>query len=87
MLDAMLTDTDPRCEAVLLAAFRAMSPTEKLRRVEQMSNATLELAAARLRHQYGPMSERELRLRLAALWLDRESLKRATGWDPEEHGY
>ncbi len=64
-----------------------MRPAEKLKRVRAMNNAVLELAAARLRRQYGPMSDRELRLRLASLWLDRETLIRVAGWDPEERGY
>ncbi len=31
--------------------------------------------------------ERELALRLGALWLDRETMIRAFDWDPEIHGY
>jgi hypothetical protein len=47
-----------------------------------------ELAAARIKARYGPdLSERELRLRLAALWIDRETMVRAFGWDPEIQGY
>jgi len=33
------------------------------------------------------LSERELRLRLAALWLDRETMIEVFAWDPEEMGY
>jgi hypothetical protein len=42
----------------------------------------------RIQARYGPdLSERELRLRLAALWLDRETMIDAFGWDPEVEGY
>jgi hypothetical protein len=49
-------------------------------------------AAARIRAQYGPdLPERELRLRLAALWIDRDimvrAFVRAFGWDPWAEEY
>jgi hypothetical protein len=52
-----------------------------------MNRALDQLARARLRTQYGDdLSERELRLRLAALRLDRELMVAAFGWDPRVHG-
>ena len=45
------------------------------------------MAAMRIRQQYGEMSERELQLRLGALWLDRETMIRVFDWDPKEKGY
>jgi hypothetical protein len=46
------------------------------------------MAAMRIQAQYGTnLSERELRLRLAALWLHREIMIEAFGWDPEVEGY
>lgn len=80
-------DTDPRIARMMIAGYRAMSPAQKLETVVQMNNAVLEMAAARLRQQYGKMTNRELKLRLAALWIDREMLKRAFGYDPDTHGY
>ncbi len=64
-----------------------MTPAEKLARVRALNNAVLEMAAARIRKQYGNVDEDELRLRLAALWLDRETMVRLFGWDPEQNGY
>lgn len=47
-----------------------------------------QMAAMRIQARYGPnLSEQELRLRLAALWLDRETMIAAFGWDPEVKGY
>jgi len=44
--------------------------------------------ATGIQARYGPdLTERELRLRLAALWLDRETMIEAFGWDPEVEGY
>ncbi|HEX9669273.1 MAG TPA: hypothetical protein VGC93_07280 [Thermoanaerobaculia bacterium] len=80
-------DTAPEVEAILLEGYRRMSPAEKLGRVLDLNRAVEELARARLRKQYGPdLSEREERLRLAALHLDRETMIRVFDWDPEVHG-
>ena len=46
------------------------------------------MAALRIQAEYGPdLSERELRLRLAALWVERTTMIEAFGWDPEVQGY
>lgn len=65
-----------------------MSGEERLLRAFRMGEAVRALAAARIRAQYGPdLSERELLLRLGALSIDRETMIRAFGWDPELKGY
>ncbi len=61
-----------------------MTPAQKLNRVEALNEAALQLAASRIRRQYGPLPDRALRL--ASLWLDRDTMIRVFGWDPEEHG-
>jgi hypothetical protein len=81
-------DTPPEIEEILLEGYRRMTPQQKLARVMDLNRAVQEMAAARIRTDYGPgLSERELHLRLAALWLDRETMIRAFGWDPEVEGY
>lgn len=81
-------DTPPEIEEILLEGYRRMTPREKLERVLDLNRTVLQLAAARIRMRYGPdISERELRLRLAALWLDREIMVKVFGWDPEIEGY
>lgn len=83
-----LSDTPPEVEEILLEGYRRMTPTEKLARVMDLNRAAQEMALARIRATYGPdLSKREERLRLAALWIDRETMIRAFGWDPEVHGY
>ena len=81
-------DTPLDVEEILLAGYRRMTPAEKLQRVADLNRSVRQLALARIRSQYGPnLSEREERLRLAALWLDRETMARVFGWDPEVEGY
>lgn len=81
-------DTPPEIEEMILERYRRMSPGEKLRIVEDLNRAALAMAAARIRAQYGPdLSDRELGLRLAALWRDRETMIKVYGWDPEREGY
>lgn len=81
-------DTPPDIEEMILERYRSMTPREKLALVIDLNRAAQAMAAARIRAQYGPnLPERELHLRLAALWLDRETMIKVFGWDPEVEGY
>jgi hypothetical protein len=81
-------DTPPEVEAILIERYRRMTPLEKLWQVFDLNRTAQSMAAMRIEAQYGPnLSERELRLRLAALWLDRDTMIAAFGWDPEVEGY
>ncbi|MFP4027836.1 MAG: hypothetical protein ACLFWL_08605 [Candidatus Brocadiia bacterium] len=82
-----LRDTSPEARKVLIEGYRRMSPAEKMQQVSELSKAIRQAALMRIRRQYGEMSEREEKLRLASLWIDRETMIRAFGWDPEEEGY
>jgi len=82
------SDTSPEAERILLEGYRRMSPTDRLGRVLALNRALEQLAEARIRATHGPdLPERELRLRLAALRLDRDTMIRVFGWDPQEKGY
>lgn len=82
------SDTPPDVEEILLEGYRQMTPEERLMRAFDMSRAVQQLALARIRAEYGPdLSEREERLRLASLWLPRETMIEVFGWDPEIEGY
>jgi hypothetical protein len=81
------SDTSPDAEAFLLEGYRRMSPTEKMQRVASLNRALVQLASARIRAQYGDVPEREMRLRLGALWLGRETMVKVFGWDPEVEGW
>jgi hypothetical protein len=81
------SDTPPEVTAFLVAGYRAMSASEKLRRVADLNRATEALARIRLRRTYGDLDERTLRLRLASLRYPRELMVTAFGWDPRIEGY
>lgn len=84
---AAAEDTPPEVQAMMIEGYRRMSPAEKLQRVVDLNRAVESLARARLRAQYGPnLSEREENLRLASLYLDRDTMIRAFDWDPEVEG-
>jgi len=83
-----IDDTAPEVREMLDEAIRRMSPQEKLQRVADLNQSLAELALARLIRDCGPqMSERERRLRLAALRLPRQTMVEVFDWDPEIHGY
>ena len=85
---SLFSDTPPEVEEILIEGYRRMAPTERLARALDMSRAVQQLALARIRAQYGPnLTEREERLRLAALWLPRETMIEVFAWDPEVEGY
>jgi hypothetical protein len=54
--------------------------------VAEMIATAEALGFAGLRLRYPDASERELRLRLASMRYDRETMIRAFGWDPAEPG-
>lgn len=80
-------DTAAAIELRQIAAWRAMSARQKLAVVSQLSLAVQELAAAGIRMRHPGASGRELELRLGALRLDRDTMMRVFGWDPESEGY
>jgi len=86
MARTLSRDTSPEAEAIIIAGYRRMSPTEKLERVRQMTQAVQQMALTRLREQYPEATERELVLRLASLWIPRDLMIRAFGWDPDRQG-
>ncbi|MBW3572163.1 MAG: hypothetical protein KY467_13770 [Gemmatimonadetes bacterium] len=82
-----LSDTSPEAERFLIEGYRRMSPTAKLERVFSLNRMIEQLQRARITADYGEIPEREMRLRLGALRLGRETMIKAFGWDPEEKGW
>ena len=82
------TDTPREVEELLIEGYRRMSGRRKLQRVLDLNRTGEEMAAARIRADYGPdLPDRELRLRLAALRIPRRLMIEAFGWDPEVEGW
>jgi hypothetical protein len=75
-------DTSRAVEERMDAAYRRMSPAEKVRRMAALTELTHALALARIRAEHPGESEREHRLRLLSRWLPRELMIAAFGWDP-----
>ena len=86
-MNGQVNDTSPHIQNILIAGYRRMSPQQKFKRVSELTKAVQQLALARIRKQYGTLSEREQHLRLASLWLDRDTMIRVFQWDPQEEGY
>ncbi len=80
-------DTSPQIQKLIIAGYRRMSPQQKLKRVDELTKAIQQLALLRILKKYGNLSEREQQLRLASLWLDRQTMIEVFQWDPHQKGY
>ncbi len=80
-------DTSVEIERRQIEAWRAISAAQKLAVVSQLTLAAEELATTGIRMRHPRASGRELELRLGALRLDRDTMVRVLGWDPEPEGY
>ena len=67
----MLSDTHPKIQQMLIEHYRQMTAQQKLECVTELNHAVQQLALSRILKQYGPISEYEQRLRLAAGWIER----------------
>jgi hypothetical protein len=81
------SDTSPEAQRFLNEGYRRMTPAERLQRVESLNRALVLLQKARIRAQYGDIPEEEMRLRLGALRLGRETMVKVFGWDPDVWGW
>ncbi len=86
-MDPVRSDTSAESERVLVSLYRKMSPADRLECVARLNRELELLAKSRIRAQYGDISDRELKLRLGALRIDRDLMIRACGWDPAVQGY
>ena len=83
----MQQDTHPKIQKMMIDGYRKMSPQKKMQQVDEMTKTVQQMALARIRREYKNCSEEEQRLRLGALWLDRETMIKVFNWDPKEKGY
>ena len=77
------SDTDPQALEVFLECQRRMTASEKVRGIFQLSRMLFETAEAEVRRLHPGIAEREVFLRTADRHLDRETMIRVYGWDPE----
>ena len=69
-------DTSVEIEDRQIEAWRRMSPAERLQVARDVTRAVNELALAGIRHRYPHASERECFLRLAAIRLGADTVRR-----------
>ena len=83
----MISDTSKAAEEIVVRGYRQMPAQKKLKQVIALTQAVQKMALTRLRLQYPGMSERVEKLRLASLWLPRETMIASFNWDPAREGY
>ena len=81
------SDTHPKVEAMLIEAYRKMTPSEKFQRAQALTRMVRELALLDVRRRHPDADEREQMLRVASRWIDRDLMIRAFNWDVEQVGY
>jgi hypothetical protein len=79
-------DTSREVEERVMARWRSMTPTEKLAEIDDLCRGIDEVAAMGIRMRHRTADDLEVRLRLAALRIDRVLMITAMGWDPTAHG-
>lgn len=79
-------DTDAATMKIWVELLRKKTPGEKLAATFKLTDLAMELVRAGERMRHPEASEREIFLRAASHWLDRDLMIRAYGWDPEAHG-
>jgi len=84
---AEFSDTDEKAERLLVELARATPVWKKFQQVANATEACRAFAIAGIRSRYPDASNDEMKRRLASLMLDRETMIRVYGWDPEVEGY
>ena len=77
------TDTDDAIEARRIDGFRHMTPAQKFALTGALTRNVRQLALAGIRLRHPGIDAREAQLRLAAMTIDKATMVRAFGWDPE----
>ena len=85
--EPLFSDTDKKAERILVELARATPVWGKIQQVADATEASRAFALAGIKSRHPEASQEELKLRLAALALDRDTMIRVYGWDPEVEGY
>jgi hypothetical protein len=80
------SDTSPAVDELMFQLWRRATPAQKLAKVFSIGRSVNALVRSELRRRYPAATPREIELRLASRNLPRETMIRAFGWDPEQHG-
>ena len=80
-------DTSREAEERQFDYWRALTPAQKARIVAGLTRMTNQLARAGIRMRNPQATSREIDLRLMALRVDRATMIKFFGWDPDREGY
>jgi hypothetical protein len=80
-------DTTREAEERQIAHWRGLSTMERARVFSEMTRAAEQLSRAGIKARHPEANDEEVRLRLLALRLDRATMLKFFGWDPEREGY
>ena len=81
-----ITDTHPEAEKVYIELMRTFSISQKLAMVREVTFACQQMALDGIKQRYPGADDKELRLRLGALWLKKEIMKKVFHWNVDEMG-
>jgi len=86
-MKSLSLDTSPEAEQVLLELYHRMPAWRKLRCLADLNEAMRRMQRAEIRARYPDADAHELKMRLAARWLEPELMRQVFGWDPDKEGY
>jgi hypothetical protein len=87
MDEKQIQDTDPKMQRVLIELARRTPVWKKFAQVAATTETCRAFAKAGIRRRYPNANEDEIKRRLAAVTLDRETVIKVYGWDPKNEGY
>jgi hypothetical protein len=73
-------------ERLMISLIRRQSPAQRAQKVLALNNRARSMQLVGIRRRHPDADDREVRMRLASLWLDRNTMIRLFKWDPEIHG-
>jgi hypothetical protein len=77
-------DTSEKVDRLQFARYREMSVDEKLSIVADLNAMVQRIAFEGMRRRHPDASDDEIWLRLAAVRLGRETVRKVYGWDPDD---
>jgi hypothetical protein len=80
-----MNDTSPRATELYIELHRAVTQADRIARIFELCDIQAALQQLGVRAMYPEAGEREVFLRVAAGRLDRETMIKAYGWDPDRH--
>ena len=73
-------DTSPEAWAIVQRGLAAMTPAQRVRRAVDLTILAHSVALAQIRLDHPEEDDRRHRLRLAARYIDAETMRKAFGW-------